>query len=93
MLDTTAGPRGSTAEERERLLDTAVWTLNALASGAGIVAAIAWLFALAAASGPTASPAVVVTVGIACTATVCLALLLLARYAISMRRQLDQLER
>jgi hypothetical protein len=84
---------GTTARiERTRLLDSAVWTMNALATGAGIVAAVAWLFALAAASGPTASHSMVVTVGIACTATVCLVLFLLARHLITLQRQLEALD-
>jgi len=78
--------------ERRRLLDSAIWTMNALATGAGIVAAVAWLFALAAASGPAASPSVVVTVGIACTATVCLVLFLLARHLITLQRHLLEVD-
>jgi len=78
-----AGSDTSSASiERRRVVDSAVWTMNALATGAAIVAAIAWLFALASATGRVASPYSVLTVGIACTATVCLVLFLVARHLI-----------
>ena len=78
-----AGSDTSSASiERRRVVDSAVWTMNALATGAAIVAAIAWLFALASATGQVASPYAVLTVGIACTATVCLVLFLVARHLI-----------
>ena len=88
-----AGSDTSSASiERRRVVDSAVWTMNALATGAAIVAAIAWLFALASATGRVASPYAVLTVGIACTATVCLVLFLLTRHLITLQRHLVEVD-
>jgi hypothetical protein len=72
----------STAIERRRVIDSAVWTMNALATAAALVAVLGWLVVLAGVGDRVPSPTFVAAVGITSTATVCLVLVLVARHLI-----------